>query len=264
MSMTHANPDPLHPPAAQRSLFRRLGPIGPVAVISMTLPAVMGLLLVWASVKYDDTLRGFVYHHHTLALALYVLGFALLAGLPVLPTYSVSFLGGYIFGLKWGVAASLTGYLGAAMVSYLFLHALSGDHVEHVLADHPKWKAVRDELLVRSTGRTLLLVALLRVPPNLPFAVVNLVLVTARVSAPVYFAGTLLGVVPRTLAVVYIAATASKLDFSAGGFWFYVGGIGAMIAVLAVISAMAHRAIRQITAANAPGSPVVENHGRPD
>ena len=236
------------------ALMRRLGPVGPVAIISMTLPAVMGILLVLACKWYETPLKEFAAARPMLALATYVVGFAILAGFPVLPTYSVSFLGGYIFKVQMGFAASLAGYTGAAMVSYVFLHLLSGNRVENIIDEHPKWRAVRNELLARSTWRTLGIVALLRLPPNLPFAVVNLVIVTARIGLGVYFVGTMLGVVPRTLVVVYIAAAASNLgEAGASVGWLTIGGIAVAVVVLGVITHLAHNAIRAM--ASAPVAP---------
>lgn len=229
------------------TLFKRLGPVGPVALISMTLPGVMGILLVIASIRYETAILHFVHGAPVSAIVLYILGFAILAGFPILPTYSVSFLGGYIFKMQLGTGASLAGYVGAAMVSYGFLHLLSGDRVEKLIDEYPRWKAVRDELLARSRWRTLGIIALLRLPPNVPFAVVNLVIVTARIGLGNYFLGTLVGVIPRTLAVVYIAATASRIEEIQGSAkWLTIVGVVATIIALAVITHLAQNAIKRI------------------
>jgi uncharacterized membrane protein YdjX (TVP38/TMEM64 family) len=240
-------------PAASRwtrfwRLIRRLGPVGPVAVLSMTLPAVAGVTLLALAASYQAGIQAFVDTHLAAAVLIYIVGFALLSGFPVLPTYSVSLVGGFFFKFELGVAASLAGYIGAAMVSYLFLRALSGERVEQVIDERPKWKAVRRALLARSFWRTLGLVALLRIPPNVPFAVVNLVIVTARIRLGVYLAGTVAGVIPRTLAVVYIASEASRLDKIETNWPLSVAGIGVTVLVLGVISHLAHKAIRGIAA----------------
>jgi uncharacterized membrane protein YdjX (TVP38/TMEM64 family) len=234
-------------------LMKRLGPVGPVAVISMTLPAVAGAALLIVAASYQNGIQTFVDAHLAAAVVIYIVGFALLAGFPVLPTYSVSLVGGFVFKFQLGVAASLAGYIGAAMVSYLFLRLLSGERVEQVIDERPKWKAVRRALLARSFWKTLGLVALLRIPPNIPFAVVNLVIVTARIRLGVYLAGTIAGVIPRTLAVVYIASEASQFKKIETNWPLSLAGIGVTVLVLGVISYMAHRAIRGIAAENKAG-----------
>lgn len=232
--------------ARTAAIFRRLGPVGPVALISMTLPGVMGIVLIYLSWKHSVSVRAWISEQELVALVIYVCGFALLAGFPVLPTYSLSLIGGFFLGFGRGTGASLTGYMGAAAISYAFLRALSGNRVEAMIDERPRWKAVRDELIGRSPLRTLGITALLRLPPNLPFAVVNLVLVTSLIRPGVYFLGTFAGVVPRTLAVVYVGATASSLNES-GPWQLKVAGLAAMLIALGVLTQQAHRALRKIT-----------------
>ena len=131
-------------------VIKKLGPVGPVAIVSMTLPAVAGVALLALSAKYQKEIQGFVDGNLAAALVIYVVGFAVLAGFPVLPTYSVSLVGGFFLKFELGVAASLLGYGGAALVSFLFLRVLSGERVEKVIEERPKWKAVRQALIARS------------------------------------------------------------------------------------------------------------------
>lgn len=244
---TETAPKPSHL-AATWAFLRQLGPVGPVAIVSMTLPGVMGIVALWQANAHRAAIYDLVQNNFSLAIVLYIASFAVLAGLPIMPTYAISLIGGYFLGVYAGFAASLAGYAGAAIVSYLFLYLLSGDRVERVIAEHPKWKIVRDELLIRSHWRTIGIIALLRLPPNLPFAVINLVLVTAKTNFGVYITGSVLGVIPRTAAVVLIASAIKDLEATdiPGKWWWTVVGIALTVVVLGVITRIAQKALHKI------------------
>jgi uncharacterized membrane protein YdjX (TVP38/TMEM64 family) len=236
--------------AATWAFLKQLGPIGPVALISMTVPGVMGFVLLGTANYHNQWLEHFVTENFPLAVALYIAGFALMAGLPLLPTYAISVVGSYFLGMKWGFVASLLGYTGAAMVSYVFLRLLSGDRVERVIAEHPKWKLVRDVLLIRSPWRAVGIVALLRLPPNLPFAVINLILVTSRIHLLIYLVGSVVGVVPRTLGVAYIVTVFREeilSDKEKTNWYWIVLSIAFTLAILMLISHIAKRALSKLT-----------------
>lgn len=227
-------------------MIRQLGPVGPVALISATLPAVAGPTLVSQYTRLSPWFR----ENGLPAMLVYVAAYTLLAGFPVLPTFSMTALGGWAYGFWTGTALALGGYLGAVIVSYLWLARIARNRVVHILHEHPRWQAIRDGLVGGSRAKTVLIVALLRIPPNMPFAVVNIILVSAKVRLRDYCLGSMLGVVPRTVALVYVAASLKKLDWSDldHQVWFAAAGIGSMIVCLLIITWLANRALHQITA----------------
>ena len=98
------------------------------------------------------------------------------------------------------------------------------------------------------------MVALLRLPPNSPFALTNLVMAAARVPLVTYLTGTALGMLPRTALVVAMAAAAAAHGESLQEFvtegpgpWMFVGGIILLAGVLAIIGAVAKRAIARLS-----------------
>jgi uncharacterized membrane protein YdjX (TVP38/TMEM64 family) len=132
---------------------------------------------------------------------------------------------------------------------------VSKDRVEELIEGNPKARAIRDALVGQGPWRTLLVVALLRLPPNSPFALANLVMATTGVPLPAFLAGTLLGMLPRTAVAVALAAAAAATgaeDIQTfvrhGGPWLLAAGVAGGMAVLGVVGAIARRALRRVTA----------------
>lgn len=246
------------PMASQPNMIRRLGPVSVLAAMAGTLPVIGGFLLIGFMPVVSDWLLS----HREFGFVLYVGGFIVAAGLALLPTYAQSLLAGYAFGLWWGSLGAMLGFAGAAWLAYHLVVYFAGRRVTDMIAEQPKWRAV-DTALVRSGwGRTLLIVTLLRVPPNSPFSLTNLVLASARVAFGPYILGTVLGLIPRTFAAVFIGAQVS--DWSSAErrmpMWLLIAGIAATIIALVVIGRIARRAVSRITAPAlaAESAPIIE------
>lgn len=236
------------------SLIRRLGPAGPLALVAATMPALGGFALI----AYMPTVSAWLASHQGTGVWIYISAFAVLAGLALLPTYAQAALGGYAFGVGVGVGAALAGFAAGAVIGYEIARRASGDRVMRVLHERPALAAVRDAL-VKDQGRgsfikTVGMVALLRMPPNSPFAVTNLVMASVKVPRAAYVIGTVLGMLPRTAAAVWIGhlVAQSARNFDKGSLgeatpnWVYWGGIGLTVAVLVVVMVIADRALKRI------------------
>ncbi|MBP7935482.1 MAG: TVP38/TMEM64 family protein [Phycisphaerae bacterium] len=231
------------------ALLRHLGPAGVLAVISATLPALGGFVLLGSLSWTGNWLRG----QGDQGVFIYVVGYSLLAGLALLPTYAQSITGGFCFGRFTGSLAALGGILGAATLAYVIARRASGERVVRLIEEQPKWKAVYTALVGGGFWKTLLIVALLRVPPNSPFAITNLVMAATKVSWPVYALGTVVGIAPRTVFAVYVGAQVTELStgsFSSTGQWLITLVVG--LVVLAIIGAIANRALRTVTTGSCP------------
>jgi uncharacterized membrane protein YdjX (TVP38/TMEM64 family) len=238
-------------PQDVRAILRRLGPVGPLALIAASMPALGGFLLLGTMKWSGPWLR----ENFTAGLWIYILGFAVFAGFALLPTYAQAVLAGYAFGLYTGSAAALAGIVGAAVIGYLVARRAAGDRVVALIEEQPKWRAVYDALVRCRPARALLIITLLRVPPNSPFAITNLVMASCRVRPLTYIAGTLVGIAPRTVAAVFIGATASELDFSVSSHrWYFIGGIVLTLIVIGIIGAIANRAIQRVAGVPMPGT----------
>ena len=239
------------PPSSPFSLARALGPTGLLGVAWTAAPAVCGTLLLASLGPVSEWLL----YHRPAGLAAFTVVFVLGAGLGVLPTYAQSILGGWVFGVALGLPAALVGFTGGGLLGYHVARRVSKDRVEDLIARNPKARAIHDALVGRGPWRTLLVVALLRLPPNSPFALTNLVMATTGVPLPAFVAGTFLGMLPRTAVAVALAAAAAATgaeDIQTfvrhRGPWLLAAGLVGGMAVLGIVGAIARRALRHVTA----------------
>lgn len=234
-----------------RSLLARLGPAGPLALIWTVAPAIMGGTLLAFLPTASEWLRS----HGEWGLVVYVGLFILLAGIGVLPTYSQSILGGWVFGIALGLPAALVGFTGGAVLGYGISRLASRHRVEQIINENPKARAIRDALIGKGYWRTFGIVTLIRL--NSPFSLTNLVMASTKVPLAAYVPGTALGLLPRTAACVAFAAVsaakAASLEESAkrSPWWLIVAGAVVTLIVLAIIGQMAARAVHRMNAAPA-------------
>jgi len=227
------------------AIVRRLGPLSVLAVIAAALPGLGGFALLY----FRDAAASWLLSHESLGVALYVACFALTAGLALLPTYAQAIIGGFVFRFPAGFPAALGGFVGASLIGYGVARLASADRATRLIEEQPKWKVVYDALLGGGFWRTLGIVTLLRVPPNSPFAITNLVLAATRTRLSVYALGTLIGMAPRTAAAVYIGSQLKTLsDFGAPRWYFWVG-VALTLVVLGILGALIQNAIHRATQA---------------
>lgn len=223
--------------------WRKIGPLGPLAVLSLSVPPLSGVLLLGTMNRLGPWLR----EAQEPGLLLYVAAFTLLGGFGLLPTYAQSMLGGWAFGVWVGFPAALGGFLGAALVGYALSRRISGCRLEALLAEHTTLNAVYAALLRSGFLNAWLIVTLLRLPPNTPFAASNVAMAALRVPVGPFALGTMCGMAPRTFAVVYAGAGLATLDLAnreqTG--WF-AAGLAATVLAVVVIGWMARRALRKV------------------
>lgn len=226
-------------------VFRRLGPAGPLALLAASVPAITGFYLVK---KVLPLIAPWLRGHPIEGILIYVLGFTVVGGLAILPTWAHSVLGGWAFGFHRGYPAAVASIIGGSLVGYIVGRFASGRRVVELLEEHPRTRAVYDCLLRSSPAKSLLVVTLIRVPPSSPYAVTNLALAAARVNPVIYLLGTFLGIAPRTGIVVWIASRLSQLSFDdPHRGWTIAIMIASTLVVLSILSNLANRAIARVT-----------------
>ena len=217
-----------------------------LAILWLTLPALGGFTLVAELGPTSEWLRG----RGSEALPLFIAVFAVTTGLGLLPPYAQAILGGWVFGAIEGTIGVTTGLVGGAAIGWTIGRLAAGTRVIAWLDGHPTAKVIRNALVDAHPSRTLALLFLIRLPPNSPFAIANLVMSASGVRVLPLLLATALGMLPRTIALCSAAAAASSTgatDFQSlvkqqGWGWFVVG-IAVLVTVLALIGRIAKRAI---------------------
>jgi len=215
------------------------------------LPALLGFWLLARIGPISEWLAS----HPGEGIWIYVGLFALSAGFGLLPTYAQSILGGWVFGLAWGVPAALAGFAGGAVIGFLITRLVAKQSLETAIARHPRASVIREALIGHGFGRTVLVVALLRMPPNSPFALSNLVMAATGVRFVPFILGTVIGMTPRTALAVWLAHSAAATGAAdiqgflqaPGRGWILAVGVVSMLVVVAVIGAMAKAALARLS-----------------
>ena len=238
---------PAEPTAHPPGVFRRLGAVGPVAIVLSFWPPLGGFLLLATLTTFAPWLRA----HAALGLLLYFLATALLVGFSFLPTFAVAIYAGWTFGFGVGFAAAMAALTVSSLVAYAVGRLIARDLVIEVIAEKPAWQAVHRALLGGSR-RIVFVTALLRLSPLSPFAIVNFVLAAARTPIGDYTLGTFLGLIPRTAAAAFAAAGLEQLhakDLTDTPRWMAISGMITFVVMGAVIGVLANRALARLSRA---------------
>lgn len=238
--------------AAPHPLMQMLGPTAILGAMWTVFPAVLGITLLGFIGQVSDWLQSLGPWGWTV----YVVVFMVSAGVGLLPTLGQSVLGGWTFGFGMGFAGAMAGFVGGSVVGYAIARRVSKERIEQALGEHPRGRVVRDALLRHGFWRALLIITLIRIPPNSPFALTNLVLASSGAKVGPYALGTALGMAPRTAIAVWIASAgastgAANLKELAMNqpTWLLLGGAAVFVLVLGVIGAIGKRALDSVTQA---------------
>ncbi|MDG2423828.1 MAG: VTT domain-containing protein [Phycisphaerales bacterium] len=223
------------------------------------MPAILGFVLLAKLGPVSEWLTAQGY----LGILIYMAVFAVTAGFGLLPTYAQAILGGWVFGTAIGIPAALVGFTVAAAIGWSLARMISGSRVEHLLRKHRKADAIRKALIGRSTLRTFGIITLIRIPPNSPFALTNLLIAACGVRLGMCILATAIGMLPRTaIAVVFAAAAQStgakdiQTFVKDGlGIWVLICGVVVMLIVLMIITSIGQKALDRITAEDSAHDP---------
>ena len=234
------------------ALFKRLGPAGPLALLAVLMPAGAGFLLL----GFSGPVGYWLLERWYWGAALYIGVFAITSGLALLPTYAQAFVGGWTYGLITGTPAALLGFGLGSLIGYEVSKRASGDRVLAVIESKPKWKIVYEAFLgasheqgVKKWVHQFVLVTLVRLPPNSPFALTNLIMASVGVPRLIYFLGTLIGMAPRTALVVWFGSELQGAiieDVKSGrpDWWIWVV-IGSAIVMVLTLNHIAQTALQR-------------------
>lgn len=221
-------------------LIREAGALGPLALYTVAMPAISVPVLIATQASWFPALD----EGGTAVVPLYVIGAALLVGLSLIPTHAVSLVAGLLYGVGAGSAVAMGSVMLGAAVGYGALRPLVRRRALAGLERRPRAAAVLNALVNSDARRTIGLVALVRLSPVMPFAATNLLMASAGVGAREFLVGSLLGLAPRVIAVVFVGAGLSELDLSQSldTTWWIVGMV-ATVVTLVVIGRAAKRVL---------------------
>ncbi|KAH6833022.1 SNARE associated Golgi protein family [Perilla frutescens var. hirtella] len=140
--------------------------------------------------------------------------------------------GGYLFGLPVGFVADSVGATIGAGAAFLLGRTLGRSFVMSKLKDYPQFRAV--EIAIRRSGFKIVL--LLRLVPLLPFNMLNYLLSVTSVPLVPYLLASWLGMMPITLALVYVGTTLKDLSDVTHGWSGFSKTRWAFIALSLVVS----------------------------
>jgi uncharacterized membrane protein YdjX (TVP38/TMEM64 family) len=161
-----------------------------------------------------------------------------------LPASPLTIGAGAIFGFVKGTIVVVIGATLGATLSFLLARTVMRRRIEAVTAKNAKFRAL-DRAITREGGR---IVFLVRLAPVFPFAYINFAFGLTGVRTLTYIVATFFGIIPVTLAFVYISATAAEAataDMSTARLALNIaGGVLAVVAT-AFVTRVATRAIKR-------------------
>jgi uncharacterized membrane protein YdjX (TVP38/TMEM64 family) len=245
------------PPETLGAVFKRLGPAAWLGIAWATVPAIAGITLLANMGTATRMLVGTEEEPGlplSTGIAIYIGIFIITAGFGVLPTVSQAILAGFAFGIAWGFPAALVGFAGASIIGYFIASFVARDRIENEIHKHPKAEIIRDAFIRHGKMRALVILTLLRVPPNSPFALTNYVMSVSGVKLIPFIIATVVGMAPRTFAAVWIGAQVDSWDEVQKPKWLIIGGIVLTVVILVGLGKLANKALESALQTEKPDS----------
>lgn len=161
-----------------------------------------------------------------------------------LPASPLTIGAGAIFGFVEGTIVVIVGATLGATASFLLGRTIMRRKIEAMAANNPKFRAL-DRAIAREGGK---IVFLVRLAPVFPFAYINFAFGLTGVKTLSYIIATFFGIIPVTLAFVYIADAATRTataDMDTTRLIINIAGAVVAILVTAFVTRLALRAVRK-------------------
>jgi uncharacterized membrane protein YdjX (TVP38/TMEM64 family) len=227
-----------------RTITKDFGKVGGMAGITTFLPIIGSAILLVAVYEIGPWLR----QNKGVGVVVFVVGMSIFSGFALLATNILGIVSGFAFGFQIGVVAQMLGLVGASTIMFYPAKRFAGANLQSTIEQKPRLKAIQTALLNESFFRTLLIITLIRLSPATPFALTNFTLSAAGVSFRTFLLGTVLGMLPRTSAIVFVGSSLSELNFSQPQeSWMLIVGIIATVLAIVVVGMFSKRALEQIT-----------------
>ncbi len=245
--------------------LRELGPVvSTMAIASLILPGVMGALVLVGVLSSLGSLAVFqemaflvdpiaAARAVLIAAAAFAILMALFTGSILMPTYASATVAGSLFGLTTGSAVAMIGVTGGALIGYIWGHVLARGRVMAVIQNHERASIIHGAIIGRSPLQEGGIVALIRIPPNSPFALTNLLMSSTSVGLVPYLWGSAIGIAPRTIIAVWVGHTLKDAAKEGGSMWWTILKIGVGLLVFLVVYKILSRWAREALASAVSG-----------
>ncbi|XP_039020799.1 TVP38/TMEM64 family membrane protein slr0305-like [Hibiscus syriacus] len=162
--------------------------------------------------------------------------------------------GGYLFGLPVGFVADSIGATLGAGAAFLIGRTIGSSFVVSKLKDYPQFRSIA--IAIRRSGFKI--VFLLRLVPLLPFNMMNYLLSVTPIPVLEYMLASWLGMMPITLALVYVGTTLKDLsdvthgwsEFSTTRWAFLIMGLSVSVVLIICVTRVAKSALDKALAEN--------------
>ncbi len=221
------------------------GKIGSMAGITTFLPIVGSTFLLTVVYQISPWLQ----ENKEIGVILFITVMTIFSGLALLATNILGVVSGFAFDFQIGVLAQIIGITGASTVMFYLAKRFASKNFLATIQQKPKLQIIHTALLRENTLKTLFIVTLIRLSPAMPFAVTNFMISAAGISFKTFILGTILGMLPRTSAIVFVGSSLSELNFSQPQeSWVIILGIVATILAVIVVSIFSKQALNRLTA----------------
>jgi len=139
-------------------------------------------------------------------LPVFVLLAGVAAGCALVPSHLSSLLAGYLYGFWLGLPAALGVILIGCAIGAALSRRVGGEVLHRVIERHRWGRVLAAELIDARDAKATLAVALARLPPQMPFALGNVLAAAFGVRWWPLLIGTLTGMFPRVVLVLWVGA----------------------------------------------------------
>lgn len=185
------------------NLLRKNGKSVGFATLLVILPLVFSSSIIYLVLEQEQVLKNLLLLQWSFLFFISIFTMAL----ALTPTTLIAFIGGYF--LNWNSLFFIVpAYLLASVVGYFLAKLLDSGKFVNSLIHHTS----ATKILGNLKKDELQIVILAKLSPVLPFAITNVLLAIGGASLKKFVFGAFIGMLPRTIVVVYAGINAQKLS----------------------------------------------------
>ena len=226
-----------------KNFIFEFGIIGSMAGFIAVMPSIGSTLLLTTMYGYSPWLQT----NQEIGILIFISIMTVFCGLALVAINLLGIVSGFAFDFQIGLLTYLTGILGAATVMFVLAKRYASHNLRLAIENKPKLKIIQNALINESVWRTLFILMLVRLSPAFPFAVTNFIVSASGISFKIFILGTVIGMLPRAFAMVFVGSSLSELDFSKSQeTWIIFVGIAATILAIFLISLISKKALHKL------------------